>query len=369
MHDHYYITILPGDGIGPEITKQVYKIYNVIQKKFKIKIICTECKIGGAAINAEGTPLPDNTLKCCEKSDAILLGAVGGPQWEHLNHCERPEQGALLMLRKHFNLFANLRPICLSNTLQELSPLNKNIIPEGFNIMCVRELTGGIYFGKPQGRTGTGSLEYAFDTAIYHRFEIERIAHVAFNLAQNRNKHVTSIDKANVLQTSMLWREVVSQLAQKYPNITLTHLYIDAATMEIIKNPSKFDVILCPNLFGDILSDECAILSGSIGMLPSASLNEKGFGLYEPAGGSAPNIAGKNIANPIAQILSAALLFRHTLKLNNIATTIEKAVYQALTLGYRTKDISQHHSQSVSTEKMGDIIASLILHNNRDQKI
>lgn len=235
--------------------------------------------------------------------------------------------------------------------------------------MCVRELTGGIYFGKPKGRTGTGSSEYAFDTAMYHRFEIERIAHVAFNLAQHRNKHVTSIDKANVLQTSILWREVVSQLAQKYPNITLKHLYVDTATMEIIKNPSKFDVILCPNLFGDILSDECAILSGSIGILPSASLNEKGFGLYEPAGGSAPNIAGKNIANPIAQILSAALLFRHTLKLNNIATTIEQAVYQALTLGYRTQDISQHHSQSISTDKMGDIIASLILHNNRNQKI
>lgn len=365
MNNSYHIAILPGDGIGPEIIKQAYKILNVIQKKFNIEIISTECKIGGDAINCEGTPLPDNTLKCCEQSDAILFGAVGGPKWEHLKNDERPEQGALLTLRKHFNLFANLRPVYLSDTLKQLSPLNVRNVPNGFNIMCVRELIGGIYFGKPQGRTGMGPLEYAFDTAIYHRFEIERIAHVAFKLARNRNKHITSVDKANVLQTSMLWREVVSQLAKKYPDVTLEHLYIDSASMEIIKNPSKFDVILCPNLFGDILSDECAILSGSIGMLPSASLNTQGFGLYEPAGGSAPNIAGKNIANPIAQILSTALLFRHSLKLTNIAIIIEEAVYQALTLGYRTLDIS-NGKKSINTEKMGDIIASLI-YNKRDK--
>lgn len=365
MSNSYHITILPGDGIGPEIIRQAYKILNVIQKKFKINIISTECKIGGDAINCEGTALSDNTLKCCEQSDAILFGSVGGPQWECLKNNERPEEGALLALRKYFNLFANLRPIYLSKRLIELSPLNPKIIPNGFDIMCVRELTGGIYFGKPKGRTGTGLLEYAFDTTIYHRFEIERIAHIAFKLARNRNKHVTSIDKANVLQTSILWREVVSQLAQKYPDITLEHLYIDNASMEIIKNPSKFDVILCPNLFGDILSDECAILSGSIGMLPSASLNEKNFGLYEPAGGSAPNIAGKNIANPIAQILSTALLFRHSLKLINISIAIEEAVHQALILGYRTKDIS-NYKNSISTDKMGDIIASLI-YNKRDK--
>lgn len=365
MQDSYRIAVLPGDGIGPEIIKQAYKIFNVIQKKFKIKIIFTECKVGGAAIDAEGVPLPDNTLKCCEQSDAILFGAVGGPQWEHLKNYNRPEQGALLILRKHFNLFANLRPIYLASTLKELSPLHTRIIPNGFNIMCVRELTGGIYFGQPQGRKGTGALEYAFDTAIYHRFEIERIAHIAFNLAKNRNKHVTSIDKANVLQTSMLWRETVSQVSKKYPDITLQHLYVDNASMEIIKNPSQFDVILCPNLLGDILSDECAILSGSIGMLPSASLNEKGFGLYEPAGGSAPNIAGKNIANPIAQILSTALLFRHSFKLNDIATVIEDAVYQTLALGYRTIDISNCTQNSISTNKIGDVIASLILHNKR----
>lgn len=364
-NNNYHIAILPGDGIGPEVIRQVYKIFNVIQKKFKINIISTECKIGGNAIDYEGNPLPEKTLKCCEKSDAILFGAVGGPQWEHLKIHERPEYGALLTLRKHFNLFANLRPIYLSKELKELSPLNIKIIPNGFNIMCVRELTGGIYFGKPQGRTGKGPYEYAFDTTIYHRFEIERIAHIAFKLAQNRNKHVTSIDKANILQTSMLWREIISQIAKKYPDITLEHLYVDNASMKIIKNPSKFDVILCPNLFGDILSDECAILSGSIGMLPSASLNEKNFGLYEPAGGSAPDIAGKNIANPIAQILSAALLFRYSLQLINIAIAIEDAVYQALTLGYRTIDIS-NHKKSISTDKMGDIIASLI-YKKRDK--
>lgn len=365
MNNSYHIAILPGDGIGPEIIRQAYKIFNIIQKEFKIKIFFTECRIGGDAINHEGTPLPDKTLKHCEQSDAILFGAVGGPQWDHLEHHKRPEQGALLTLRKYFNLFANLRPVYLSNKLKELSPLNLKIIPNGFNILCVRELTGGIYFGKPQGRTGVGPLEYAYDTAIYHQFEIERIAHIAFKLARNRNKHITSIDKANILQTSRLWREVISRLAQQYPDITLQHLYVDNASMEIIKNPSAFDVILCPNLFGDILSDECAILSGSIGMLPSASLNEKGFGLYEPAGGSAPNIAGKNIANPIAQILSIALLFRHSLKLNNIAIAIEDAVHQALTLGYRTMDISKQKS-SISTDNMGDIIASLI-HNKRDK--
>lgn len=365
MNKNYHIAILPGDGIGPEIIKQTYKIFDVIQKKFKINIISTECKIGGHAIDDEGTPLPQKTLKCCEQADAVLFGAIGGPKWEHLPNYKRPEYGALLALRKHFNLFANLRPVYLSKELRELSPLNKKNIPNGFNIMCVRELTGGIYFGKPQGNTGTGAYEYAFDTAIYHRFEIERIAHVAFKLAQHRNKKVTSIDKANILQTSILWRKVVSQIAKKYPDVTLTHLYVDNACMEFIKNPSEFDVILCPNLFGDIISDECAILSGSIGMSPSASLNETNFGLYEPSGGSAPNIAGKNIANPIAQILSTALLFRYSLKLTNIANAIENAVHQALILGYRTIDIS-HSLNSISTDKMGDIIASLI-YNKQDK--
>ncbi|WP_159714750.1 3-isopropylmalate dehydrogenase [Blochmannia endosymbiont of Camponotus nipponensis] len=366
MHNNYRIAILPGDGIGQETTRQVYKILNVIKKQFQINIITTEHKIGGDAINNEGTPLPDSTLKCCEQSDAILLGAVGGPQWAHLKGLERPEQGALLTLRKHFDLFANLRPIYLSDTLKELSPLNVNIIPKGIDIMFVRELTGGIYFGKPQGRSGTDANEYAFDTAIYHRFEIERIADFAFKVAQSRRKHVSSVDKANVLNTSMLWREVVSQVAKNYPDVELEHLYVDNASMQLIKNPSKFDVILCSNLFGDILSDECAMISGSIGTLPSASINEHNFGLYEPAGGSAPDIADKNIANPIAHILSAALLFRYSLKLNHIAIAIEKAVAKTLELGYRTIDIAKKNENSINTKKMGDIIASLI-HNKRDK--
>lgn len=266
----------------------------------------------------------------------------------------------MLALRKHFNLFINLRPIYLPRTLQSLSPLKPNFFDHDLNILFVRELTGGIYFGIPKKRSGSGSTEYAIDTAIYHRFEIERIAHIAFQMAQKRRKHVTSIDKSNVLYTSMLWKEIVSNLSKNYPDITLNHLYVDNASMQLIKNPSQFDVILCPNLFGDILSDECAMISGSIGMLPSASLNENNFGLYEPAGGSAPDIAGKNIANPIAQILSVALLFRYSLKLDYIAESIEYAVYQTLDSGYRTPDISINQQDSIGTDKMGDIIASFI---------
>ncbi|AAZ40776.1 3-isopropylmalate dehydrogenase [Candidatus Blochmanniella pennsylvanica str. BPEN] len=360
MNNNYHIAVLPGDGIGPETTRQVYKILNVIKKQFQINIVTTEHKIGGDAINSEGTPFPKSTLKYCEQSNAILFGAVGGPQWTHLKGSESPEQGALLALRKHFNLFANLRPIYLADELKELSPLNINMIPNGIDIIFVRELTGGIYFGQPKGRSGTGLNEYAFDTAVYHRFEIERIANIAFKLAQKRRKRVSSIDKANVLHTSMLWREVVSHLAKNYPDVELEHLYIDNASMQLINNPSKFDIILCPNLFGDILSDECAMISGSIGMLPSASINEHNFGLYEPAGGSAPDIAEKNIANPIAHILSIALLFRYSLKLDHIAIKIEKAVSQALMLGYRTIDIAKKHEKSISTNEMGDIIAALI---------
>ncbi|URJ28578.1 3-isopropylmalate dehydrogenase [Blochmannia endosymbiont of Camponotus sp. C-046] len=359
-NNNYYIAILPGDGIGPETTRQVYKILDVIKKQFQINIVTTEHKIGGDAINSEGTPLPSNTLKYCEQSDAILFGAVGGPQWTHLKGSEQPEQGGLLTLRKHFNLFANLRPIYLSDALKELSPLNTNRITNGIDVIFVRELTGGIYFGKPKGRGGTGLHEYAFDTTVYHRFEIERISKIAFKLAQKRRKRVSSVDKANVLHTSMLWREVVSQISQNYPDVELEHLYIDNASMQLINNPSKFDIILCPNLFGDILSDECAMISGSIGMLPSASINEHNFGLYEPAGGSAPDIAGKNIANPIAHILSVALLFRYSLNLSYIATEIEKAVDQALILGYRTIDIAKKYEKSIGTNEMGDVIADLI---------
>lgn len=360
MKKKYRIAVLPGDGIGPEIIKQAYKVLDVIKKIYKINIVITEHKVGGSAINCEGAPLSNNTIKQCELSDAILFGSVGGPQWDQYIDAKNPEQGALLTLRKHFNLFANFRPIFLSNKLKHLSPLKSSLIPNGIDIVCIRELVGGIYFGKPKGRSGIGLQEYAFDTAIYHRFEIERIAHFAFKLAQTRRKHVTSVDKANVLHTSKLWREIVSMVAMNYPNVKIKHLYIDNASMQLIKDPSKFDILLCSNLFGDILSDECAMLTGSIGMLPSASINENGFGLYEPAGGSAPDIAGKNIANPIAAILSVALLFRYSFQLNHIAISIEEAVQQALIAGYYTTDIALNHQNSIGTDEMGNIIASLI---------
>lgn len=259
----------------------------------------------------------------------------------------QPERGALLPLRKHFKLFSNLRPAKLYQGLEAFCPLRADIAANGFDILCVRELTGGIYFGQPKGREGSGQYEKAFDTEVYHRFEIERIARIAFESARKRRRKVTSIDKANVLQSSILWREIVNDVAKTYPDVELAHMYIDNATMQLIKDPSQFDVLLCSNLFGDILSDECAMITGSMGMLPSASLNEQGFGLYEPAGGSAPDIAGKNIANPIAQILSLALLLRYSLDANDAATAIEQAINRALEEGVRTGDLARGLPQSV----------------------
>jgi len=272
---------------------------------------------------------------------------------------QQPERGALLPLRKHFQLFSNLRPARLYQGLEAFCPLRSDIAATGFDILCVRELTGGIYFGQPKGRDGEGAQERAYDTEIYHRYEIERIAHIAFEAARKRRHKVTSIDKANVLQSSILWREVVTQVAAEYPDVSLTHMYIDNATMQLIKAPSQFDVVLCSNLFGDILSDECAMITGSMGMLPSASLNAEGFGLFEPAGGSAPDIAGKDIANPIAQILSAALLLRYSLGATDAADAIERAINQALEQGYRTADLAAN-SKAIGTNEMGDVIARFI---------
>ena len=359
MTQSYHIAVLPGDGIGPEVMKQAYKVLEVIRKKYNLAITTSEYDVGGAAIDIHGCPLPKDTLEGCEKADAILFGSVGGPKWTNLPPDQQPERGALLPLRKHFKLFANMRPARLYQGLEELCPLRADIAERGFDILCMRELTGGIYFGLPKGREGSGAQEKAFDTEVYHRFEIERIAKMGFEAARLRRKKVTSVDKANVLQTSILWREVVTEVAKNYPDVALEHMYIDNATMQLVKDPSQFDVILCSNLFGDILSDECAMITGSMGMLPSASLNEQGFGLYEPAGGSAPDIAGKNIANPAAQILSLALLVRYSLKLDDIATAIETAVNQALEKGYRTIDLAQKQ-QSISTDEMGDIICKLI---------
>ncbi|QWA10140.1 3-isopropylmalate dehydrogenase [Sodalis ligni] len=359
MSKNYHIAVLPGDGIGPEVMAQAYKILAAVRERFALRITTSEYDVGGAAIDRHGNPLPDVTIAGCEQADAILFGSVGGPKWEHLPPAEQPERGALLPLRKHFKLFSNLRPARLYPGLEAFCPLRADIAARGFDILCVRELTGGIYFGQPKGREGSGMHERAFDTEVYYRFEIERIARIAFESARKRRHKVTSIDKANVLQTSIMWREIVNEVGKDYPDVALSHLYIDNATMQLIKDPSQFDVLLCSNLFGDILSDECAMITGSMGMLPSASLNDQGFGLYEPAGGSAPDIAGKNIANPVAQILSAALLMRYSLGLDDAADAIEQAVNRALAAGHRTADLAGD-GQGVGTDEMGTIIAGYI---------
>ncbi|PWC21771.1 3-isopropylmalate dehydrogenase [Brenneria roseae subsp. roseae] len=359
MSKSYHIAVLPGDGIGPEVMAQAHKVLDAVRQRFNLRITTSEYDVGGIAIDRQNTPLPQATIAGCEQADAILFGSVGGPKWEHLPPAEQPERGALLPLRKHFRLFSNLRPARLYQGLEAFCPLRGDIAARGFDILCVRELTGGIYFGQPKGREGSGQHERAFDTEIYHRFEIERIAHIAFESARKRRSIVTSIDKANVLQSSILWREIVNEIAKEYPDVKLSHLYIDNATMQLIKDPSQFDVLLCSNLFGDILSDECAMITGSMGMLPSASLNDQGFGLYEPAGGSAPDIAGQNIANPIAQILSLALLLRYSVGADDAADAIEKAVNTALAEGYRTSDLASE-GNAVGTDEMGDIIARFV---------
>ncbi len=359
MSRNYHIAVLPGDGIGPEVMAQAMKVLDAVRKRFDMRITTSEYDVGGAAIDRQGMPLPAATVEGCEQADAILFGSVGGPKWEHLPPAEQPERGALLPLRKHFKLFSNLRPARLYQGLEEFCPLRADIAANGFDILCVRELTGGIYFGQPKGREGSGMYEKAYDTEVYHRFEIERIARIAFESARKRGKKVTSIDKANVLQTSVLWREIVSEIGKEYPDVELAHMYIDNATMQLVKNPAQFDVLLCSNLFGDILSDECAMITGSMGMLPSASLNEQGFGLYEPAGGSAPDIAGKNIANPIAQILSLSLLLRYSLDAEEAAQAIERAINKALEEGIRTSDLARE-GNATSTEEMGDIVARYV---------
>lgn len=363
MTKNYKVAVLPGDGIGPEVMAQAIKVLHAVEKKFDLNFTLTECFVGGKAIDVCGCPLPAETLKVCEESDAILFGSVGGPKWDHLPPDSRPERGALLPLRKHFKLFCNLRPAQIHKGLNTLSPLRADIADKGFDMVCVRELTGGIYFGQPKGRDGEGANERGFDTAVYSRYEVERIAKIAFESARLRRKKVTSVDKSNVLQSSILWRQVVTEVSKQYPDVTLNHVYIDNATMQLVKDPSQFDILLCGNMFGDILSDECAMITGSMGMLPSASLSEDGFGLYEPAGGSAPDIAGQNIANPTAQILSAALMLRYSFKEEAAAKAIEDAVASVLADGYLTGDLmasgtAKHDAQS--TDAMGDLVASRI---------
>ncbi|QCI20162.1 MAG: 3-isopropylmalate dehydrogenase (plasmid) [Buchnera aphidicola (Brevicoryne brassicae)] len=360
MKKKYRIAILPGDGIGPEVMQEAYKILKILKDQFSLFIETEEFNVGGIAIDTQGTALPKDTLIGCENSDAILFGSVGGKKWDKLPVNQRPERASLLPLRKHFDLFSNLRPSKLYSELSFLSPLRFDIVKNGFDILCVRELTGGIYFGKPKGRLCENNLTYAFDTEIYYEFEIIRIAHLAFKLARSRKFKVCSIDKANVLQSSILWREIVEDISKQYPDVILSHLYIDNACMQIIKDPNQFDVILCSNLFGDIISDECAMITGSIGMLPSASLNNKNFGLYEPAGGSAPDIEGKNIANPIAQILSLSMLIRYSMNLDKIADKIDNAVINVLKKGYKTIDISNDKNY-FKTNEMGDAIANCLI--------
>lgn len=350
------IAVLPGDGIGPEVMEQALKVLDAAQEKFSFQLTTAHGDVGGIAIDRHGQALPDDTLRLCESSEAILFGSVGGPKWEGLPPAQQPERGALLPLRKHFNLFCNLRPAKVFPALAAASPLRPDIVRNGFDILCVRELTGDIYFGQPKGREGSGPDERAFDTMVYTRREIERIARSAFEAARLRNRRVASVDKANVLTTMVLWREVVVETARDYPDVTLSHIYVDNATMQLVKNPHQFDVLLCGNMFGDIISDECAMITGSMGLLPSASISESGFGLYEPAGGSAPDIAGQGIANPIAQILSAAMMLRYSLNLADAADAVETAVADVLEAGIRTPDIAAG-GPSVGTREMGDAIA------------
>ena len=361
----FKVAVLPGDGIGPEVMVQALRVLEVVGKKFGFELATTQCHVGGAAIDHEGHALPAATIAACEQSDAILFGSVGGPKWESLPPDQQPERAALLPLRKHFGLFANLRPALCFPALTHASPVKESIVAGGFDVLCVRELTGGLYFGQPKFRREENGEPMAVDTMVYHKSEIERIAHVAFRAAMGRSKRLTSIDKANVLENGVLWRQTVSEIAKQYPEVALNHLYVDNAAMQLIRNPKGFDVVLAENLFGDILSDEMAMIAGSLGMLPSASLGLKEtatgrFGLFEPSGGSAPDIAGKGIANPIAQILSAAMMLRYSLGEPAAADAIDAAVRAVIGQGLRTGDIYSEGTRRVNTAEMGDAIAAAL---------
>ncbi|MEQ1858617.1 MAG: 3-isopropylmalate dehydrogenase [Chthoniobacteraceae bacterium] len=358
----FQIAVLAGDGIGPEVMAEALRVLAVVEGKFGLKLAFTEARVGGVAIDVDGRALPEATIAVCEASDAILFGSVGGPKWESLPPNEQPERAALLPLRKHFGLFANLRPAVCFPELTHASPVRADLVAGGFNILCVRELTGGLYFGQPKFSREENGDVIAVDTMVYKRSEIERIAHVAFKAAQGRDKRLTSVDKANVLENGVLWRRTLNEIAKQYPDVALSHLYVDNAAMQLIKNPRGFDVVLAENLFGDILSDEMAMITGSLGMLPSASLGLKEtptgrFGLFEPSGGTAPDIAGKGIANPIAQILSAAMLLRYALGETGAADAIEAAVKSVIEQGLRTGDIWSEGTRRVGTREMGEAIA------------
>ncbi len=356
----FSIAVLAGDGIGPEVMHQARRVLDALSVKHNFSLDCKEYAVGGYAIDTVGEALPPQTLAGCEQADAILFGSIGGPKWDSLPLEKRPERAALLTLRSHFDLFSNLRPAKIYKSLAHLSPLRADIAENNVDVLVIRELTSGIYFGQPKGIEGEGEATNAFDTMRYSKAEIRRIAISAFEAAKKRSNKVTSIDKANVLMTSRLWREVVEEVAKDYPDVSLEHMYIDNATMQMVANPGQFDVVLCSNLFGDILSDECAMITGSMGLLPSASINQDGFGMYEPAGGSAPDIAGLGVANPVAQILSAAMMLRYSLGLEAAADDIDRAVLKTLSDGILTAELlpkSQKH-RAKSTSEVGDYIIS-----------
>jgi 3-isopropylmalate dehydrogenase len=353
----YQLALIPGDGIGPDILRVAVRVINRIGEIFNHTFEYTEACAGGVAIDKYGEPLPAETLRICQNSDAVLLGAVGGPKWEHLPGDERPER-ALLGLRAALGLYANLRPAVLFPALANACPLKKEIFEKGIDIMVVRELTGGMYFGD-RGQKLNGNARAAWDTEMYDENEIRRIAVMAFNIARTRKKNITSVDKANVLESSRLWREVVSTVAKDYRDVTLRHMYVDNTAMQLIREPSQFDVLVTTNMFGDILSDEASQLTGSIGLLPSASVgetNKKTRGLFEPIHGSAPDIAGQDIANPIAMVLSAAMMLRYAFDLQAEAKSVEDAVAGVLEKGYRTGDIYSDGMTKVGTIEMGELI-------------
>ena len=348
------ICVLPGDGIGPEITAEAVRVLNALGLKFEME----EALLGGGAVDATGSPYPEATQKLARQADAVLLGAVGGPKWDTLPREQRPERG-LLGIRKDLNLFANLRPAILYPELANASTLKPEVVA-GLDILIIRELTGDIYFGQPRGVREENGERVGFNTMVYSESEIRRIGHVAFQAAQKRNRKLCSVDKMNVLECTQLWRDVMIEISHDYPDVELSHMLVDNAAMQLVKAPKQFDVMVTGNMFGDILSDEASMLTGSIGMLPSASLDEKNKGLYEPSHGSAPDIAGKGIANPLATILSAAMMLRYTFALEVEAQRIETAVKKVLEQGYRTGDIYERGTNKVGTREMGDAVLAAL---------
>ena len=359
---NHKIALIPGDGIGPEIVREAVKVLNAAGEKFGFSLDYTEVLLGGASIDVHGVPLTEEAVNTAKASEAVLMGSIGGDAatspWYKLEASKRPEAG-LLGIRKALNLFANLRPAYLYEELKKACPLRDEIIGEGFDMMIMRELTGGLYFGERKTVEENG-IRKAVDTLVYDENEIRRIAKRGFDIARKRRKKVTSVDKANVLDSSRLWRKVVEEVAKDYPDVTLEHMLVDNCAMQLVRDPGQFDVILTENMFGDILSDEASMVTGSIGMLSSASLNDTKFGLYEPSHGSAPDIAGKDLANPIATILSAAMMLRYSLDLDKAADAVEAAVKKVLQAGYRTGDIMSEGCVQVGCRQMGDLIAEHI---------